>query len=1036
MSRIARTLLLLCTCAPLATAQNERRPENYQIAIGLQQRGLHDEAAGYLEAFVGESPKHPLVAEAFYRLAQSRIELRREDQAIAALEEAVARGGASFALRPEALYRLGNLHQDKGEHEPALQNYRLLGESIAADHYLAAAQSYAEGETLRELGRDDEAEPAFARAAERATGEQQGFLFPARYQQGFAALRQQRFEPAAVAFAQASKAAPDDAARAECAYLIGDARLRLEQYDAAQQAFEAARRIGGEFADDAVFGLGWVALGRGDRAAAIEAFGALLKEHPQSPFVGTARLERGRCFYQEQRYDDAMQMLQPLLQDGNELQQDARELEGLCALASGAGKAAIESLQRAIAAADEADRPRLWFALGEAHATQQQWQPAVEAYGEVDAAAGADLHGDALYGACHALHELGAYERSLALAEQVLAFEPPHRTASLARLAQAENRFALQQYEQAEPIYAQLEQKPEHARIARWKLAWCRYLRGDKQAAAQRFEAIAASDDEANAEEALAMQALALYECERGDEALQVADRYRARHRDGQFLARTERIAARVLQKRGDLAAAQRRLARAAAIASQRDDGEAAAGDVVEQADLCYRQGDFEQAEQLYAQLSDRRDAIGARAVAGRAWCAFELGDDDACLQRIASAQQHPEAEAELAGLLELESAVQHRRQAWPEAVTAARTFLQRFAQHDKAPTMQYALGVALARAGRHGDAREVLAALAAADSYRPQDRVLYELAWACRRDGDEPAALANFRKVAQTSEDVELAAEARLFVGTAMLEGERPDLAEATRWLEAVQGSYRKQALYRLGFAEFEAAGEDAARLASARDHFGAIAALDGEELLAEALFLGAECCRRLGDAKGAVERAGRLLRQAPEHERAARARLLLGECSLLAGAPADAIAPLERFLREHDADTDDVARADAARANLWLGRARLAQKQHEQAEACLQRVTELSSGPLAAEAQFRLGEGRRDRGDLNGAVDAFVKLPILYAEAEWVRRGLLAAGQTYDRLRQPDKAERFYRELVDKHGDSAEAATARTELQQREGR
>jgi TolA-binding protein len=45
-------------------------------------------------------------------------------------------------------------------------------------------------------------------------------------------------------------------------------------------------------------------------------------------------------------------------------------------------------------------------------------------------------------------------------------------------------------------------------------------------------------------------------------------------------------------------------------------------------------------------------------------------------------------------------------------------------------------------------------------------------------------------------------------------------------------------------------------------------------------------------------------------------------------------------------------------------------------------------------------------------------------------VRQGLLQAGLTYERLQQPDKAQRFFRELLDKHAGSAEAKKANDHL------
>ena len=1028
MPAIVRLALLVTFCSSLLLAQRERRPEAFQIALGMQQRGLHEEASGYLTKFLDGHPQHRLAPEAWYRLAQCREELGQVDAAIAALGKALASGGADFPLRAEALYRLGNLRQGKGDAERAREAFATLVEELDGAHYLAAAASYAVGEALRDLSKDEAAADAFARAAEFAKGEQRSFRFPACYQLGFCRLRLQQFERAAAAFEAAFSAATDDAAKAECRYLIGDALLRLERFEQAGAAFARVLQLGGEFADDAQYGLGWVALGQGDRAAALAAFARLLQRYPDSPFAAGARLERARCLYQNEDYQGALQEIEPLLADGHALAREARELQGLCALASGAGAVAVDTLQRALADADEADKPRLAFALGEALAGLKRWPEALRAYRQVPAAAGAELYGDALYGACHALHELGRHEDSIVAAEAVCALEPKHRTRSLARLAIAENRFALQQYERCEPIYRELLKAGEHRETAAWKLAWCRYLRGARREAADRFRTIAADPQGVHAEEALFMQALALYEAGERGQALAEADRYRARYHEGRFLDRTERIAARVLRQQGDYGAARRRLERAAAIARTHGAADTANADLAAQADLAYQQGDFAAADELFGRLAGLDDAVGARALAGRAWCAFELDDDDACLEFLAQARRHPAAGEELAGLLELESAVQHRRQDWPAAIAAARTFLERFADHPKAPSLRYALGVALARAGQQEPARKVFTELLASGTYADVDRLRYELAWACRRSGDDDEALRQFAAVASSSDDPELAGEARLFLGTALLAEDPPQLAEATEVLEAVHGSHRAQALYRLAFAEFQATDGDRRLWTKARDHFAAIAT-EGGALLGEALYLGAECCRRLGDYKAAVERAARLLRELPEHERAQRARLCLGECALLAGTPDAAVAPLERFLREHDATGDEVARADAARANLWLGRARLARRQHEQAERRFVRATELSDGPVGAEAQFRLGESRRLRQDLNGAADAFVKLPILYGDATWVRRGLLEAGRTYMRLKQPNKARRFYQELLDEHAGSEEARAAATE-------
>jgi len=71
-----------------------------------------------------------------------------------------------------------------------------------------------------------------------------------------------------------------------------------------------------------------------------------------------------------------------------------------------------------------------------------------------------------------------------------------------------------------------------------------------------------------------------------------------------------------------------------------------------------------------------------------------------------------------------------------------------------------------------------------------------------------------------------------------------------------------------------------------------------------------------------------------------------------------------------------------------------------------------------------------------MQGAVDAFVKLSILYGQEEWIRRGLLAAGVCYEELQQPTKAAKFFHELTERFPDAAESQEARAHLSKLEGR
>lgn len=1030
-----RGLRWLCSVAlllaPVVTAQ--RSDEDFQLALGLIQRGLHGEAARSLEKFLRQQPRHELAAEAWYRLGACQSEAEDRDAAITSWRKALQLG--NFALQTECRYRLGHALRDSGQHEAAAQLFGQLIEAADDGHYLVAPACYAAGECWRDLGKSDAALRCFEAAAETG-GDEYGL--PALYQAGFVLLRLERPADAGERFGKAADDYPKHAAANECRYLQGDAAFRARRFDVAEGAFEQARRAGGEFADDAAMGLAWCAVERGDTAAALKAFRRVVADFAKGPLARSARLEAGRLLHRAEQHEQAIAELAPLLDgtagsdDERALQCSALELTGLSLLHSGKADAALVSLQRAasFAAAGE-DAARLAYGLGEAHAELQQWPEAAAAYRNCQAQSKtADLLGDARYGECLALHKAGEFEPSLRVAHAFVQEHREHRLAVHARFAAGENLFALKRYADADAAYAEIPRDHELGTRAAFKRAWSTYMLSDRAVAAKRFRELVPSErsDDPLVEEALSMAALAFMEAQDLDAAMAAADLYKVRYAEGRFLARTERVASRVLRERGDLPGAAKRLAAAAGRASSDTE---AAEDRLEQAELLFRQGDFSGATKLYEALAARDDASGARALEGMAWCAFELADDTACLRDLQRALQHPAAAADGAGLLELQFAVHQRAERWSEAAAAATRFLSKFAAHARTPNLRFGLGLAQARAGQHAAAHQTLAALAASGGYERMDRVHYELAWACRRDGDEAAAVAAFEQVARESKDVDLAGEARLHVGVAALAktgagaGER----EAARaLLGQVRGKHRGRALYRVGFSWLDE--KQPKRAMPAFVEMIALAdagELGDEELIVEARFLAGECAFELEDFAVAATHYRALLAADNEHARVPAAQLHLGRCAVALSQPQEAINVLEAFLARGDKESGP----DRARANLWSGQARLQVHQHEAAEAALQSVTRLSDGELGAEAQFWIGEVRKDKGDLDGAVDAYVKLSILYGQEAWVQRGLFEAAHCYEKLEQPQKAKKFFGELVERFPDAELTKEARTALQ-----
>lgn len=996
-----------------SVGQQSRDPDDLIVALGLIERGLHADAIPRLESFLREHPRHRRVGEGFYRLGVCLLETGQSKHAVDALERALRTRG--FELLAEARYRLAVTRQELGQLDRAVAEFATLLDKTAEDHYLRAAGHFGHGECERDRGNDERAVRSFLAAAdagERIGGDAERYAFFGGFQAGLAYLRMEQFGRASKVFRLLRERHARHEQIGDVLYFAGDAAYRQGQRDDAASAWQQAIEHGTSHAADAKYGLAWCRADAGDARGALQWFERVVREHGDAVVAKRAQLEVGRLAHKAGDHERAVKVLAALVDDA-EVGGQALEIRAAALLASGDAEAAKASFEKVASVLGGVEGARAQYGLGESLAQNGDWQGALKAYERAMQTEDEQLRGDAAYARIVALHELGDYERSARAAAAFMRKQPAHPMAQEASFARAENLFALERYDESLRAYAGLPEDHPRRSVAAFKAAWSALLSGDAADAAKRFAACAGDDalDAAMREEALSMVALARHESGDDDGALEAADRYRARYRDGAHLARTEQIAARVLRARGQLDAAKKRLARASSAGA----GENQAHLELEQADVLFQEGDFERAGAAYRAAAGTPGRVGARALEGLAWCAFELGDDRACLGAIRRGREHEGVDAAiLAGLDELEISVMHRAERWDDAQRAAREFLRRHGDHERADHVRYALGVAQLRGGDARGARKTLRELAES---MPTERVFYELAWACKKSEDADGAVRAFDRVAELSQDPDVRGEALFETAVARIESDRDAARER---LSRVEGRYRGRALYRLGFLALE--DEDLSR---ALRRFEELVALGrDEELYFEGCFMFGETALLAGKPDAAVVPLGDLLKRAPKHDRAHRARLYFGEAAATAGEHADAISALERFLADSDRDADAL---DRARANLWLGRAHAGRSDHERADQAFAAAADLSDGEIGAEAQFRLGEVRRARGDQKAAIDAYLKLSILFAHEPWVPRGLEAAAQCYDELGDRDKAERFRRELVERFPNSKQARRAK---------
>jgi TolA-binding protein len=1029
--RFVAFLVLSFVMLDSAAAQT-RSGERFQLALGLINRGMHDDAARQLARFVKDQPEHAQVSEANYRLGVCQLELKQPAVAIASFQQALR--GRAFKLKAECRYRLGHTLKQLEKHAEAAEQFRQLVDEAGDGHYLAAPSLFAGGESLRQTKNDKGALAVYRKCADLDKDKGGRFAVTALYQAGFIQMRRGEYADAGLLFQQAGDRYPKHAAYGECRFLQGEAALRAGKVEVARAAFQLAMEAGGDFADDASMGLGYASVKAEQTAQAIKDFQQVIGQFPKSPMVGKAMLECGRALYQSRQFEPAVQQLDVLLKrssESDEMRWSGLELRGLAYLDQGKTEAAARDFLDAIQIAEGADdQGRMYYSLAEAYADGGQWEEALDSYTKSQAKSedNAPRRGEALYGRCLALHRLTRYAESNELVKQFLEDFADHELATTARFALAENLFGLKQYAAADTAYKAIPEDHKLSGKSVFKAAWCSYLSGDYKTAAKRFGAIANSErpkDKMMVEESLSMECLAWLDAGSPVKALQSADRYRDTNPEGRYTARTERVAARVLKQQGKLKLAASRLSRAAA---NEKSPERAFADKLEFAEVLFKQGDFAAATKAYVPLVEREDKIGGRAHEGLAWCAFELGEDAQCAEWIERGVEHPAIGDSKADLLELLSALNHRQEDWLAAIKTSTRFLKAYPEHVRAGEMRYTLGVAQSRSGSLKAARMTFESLREVSIARP-DRLFYELAWVCRRAKDEPAAIAAFGKVATLSKDEDLTGESCLHVGEALLKADK--VAEGLTCLQKVAGKYEGRAQYLCGFTRFEAG-----KFGMARAHFEQIVDFgDAHTLYYEAQFFVGETQYHEGDYKGAVDRYAILIGRKPAHERAQTARLHHGECLVRTDQAREASGVLQEYLRRLESKAAREV-GDQPRANLWLGQAWQKQDEWVRAEAAFKIVTNLTDDELSAEAQFRIGQSRQSNDKLDDAVEAFVKLSILYGHATWVQRGLDAAGDCYLKLGKPQKARKLFDELIERYPASSLSKRAQAKLQTIKGK
>lgn len=251
------------------------------------------------------------------------------------------------------------------------------------------------------------------------------------------------------------------------------------------------------------------------------------------------------------------------------------------------------------------------------------------------------------------------------------------------------------------------------------------------------------------------------------------------------------------------------------------------------------------------------------------------------------------------------------------------------------------------------------------------------------------------------------------LLYGLIRLALERKELDQADGWIQRLlrdqAGSeYVTDALIMLAGAARE-------RPALARQTYRELLARSRDAGVRTDAWLGlGEAALALGDGADAQQALDSFLGAAPPDDpRAAHAMVLLVRAHEMQGRRDRVIAAAEAFLARFP--THPLVPS----IQLTRGQLLLPERRWREAQEALEAARDTGEPPVAAPAQFYLGELHRARGEPEAAIAAYLGVTYLYPDsAPWAARGLQGAIQSYLARQMPREAAILVRKLLARPG------------------
>ena len=1036
LPKLALTVTIICIAPPGAAAaeragSDQGAVRSYLVGNGLLNRGMFDLAAREYRTFLNDHAEHDKAPVARYGLAVCLLRTGQHGAALIELKQLAALDGFEFGAEVATL--IGQCHLAAGDVGAAVES---LTTALARypTHELADDAAGARVESLHRGERHDETIDACSDFASHWPDS------PLRDRVDFfcaaSLMAKQDYPGAAERYAALLRRDPDASLARPAALRLAQCHHNRGDLAEARQGYERViEQDTSTTLPDAMVGLAMVLQSTGDAAGAGLWLDRFLGEFADHALTATARLQRGRAWFDEGRYDEALEVFTALGGPDTPQRAEARYWGAKCRMRQGAFGEAADALDQLNADfPDHALRPE--FSYDRAVALFQSGEHASAAKELEEYRARFPGHAmvpDALHLHALAAHHLRDYDRSAGLCGEFLDRYGAHRLAESVAFLNAENAFLAGQYERSIERYDAFLKRYAGSNLTdkvnfRMGIAYHRLERDDRAAAL-----LAPFADGHEVPEAFRVALLAL-----GDIAFRRADWPRAELHlnaylggglDGPSVDDALLKLALARQRQNKHAQAVDDFDR---LLNRFSDSPHRVQAVFERGQSLLALGRFDDARQAFQLVIDQGESrFRPFALNHLGGIAIKTGDFEQAARQLESAIADTSDASLQAGATFRRGQALLAGHQFAEAEEMLRAFVAAHPDHADAPRARAQLAIALARQDMYPQA---LAAIAECeqDNRDHLDPALFaalqhEKGWCLRQLGRvEEAAVAYRQLIAAESTP-----DAHALLDLAALESDAGRYEQAGELLRRLRdqlpmsdlpdaAQLREQSTYGLAVCAFQTDRheEAAALFAELLEEF------PNTELAASAGYFCGEALFTLQRHERAVVYLARVVERYPSDAAYAAALLRMGECQAL----------LQRWALSEQAFVNYLQRfsdADHAfQARFGVGWACENQQRYDEAMTAYRQVTEAHDGATAARAQFQIGECLFAKEQFEQAVAEFLKVDILYAYPEWSAAANYEAGRCLERLARTVEARRQFQIVTDSYAGTDWARLANQRL------